>query len=209
MANEEHLEQIRRGFVHRGPFKGHRIADLSSEQLRGILGKYTKPDRGMKGTRAALLAAVADELERRDRGDAPEPSAPVADPKPFKLFRRVGRTELAFSGTSYQSRNAVLRTLGFRNYGEYLQSELWRKVRDKVFAIKGKACYLCGGRAWQVHHNRYHKNDLTGKRVRFINPICGDCHHEIEFSDGEKVDLRDAAKAFKKRRKDHVRGSGD
>lgn len=99
-------------------------------------------------------------------------------------------------GKSYASRNFYLRMLGFCSYAAYLKSDLWKKVRKRVFECKGRDCYLCGKYATQVHHNRYHKNDLTGKRLKFLNPICGECHDGIEFLAGKKASLEQAKRKF-------------
>lgn len=95
-------------------------------------------------------------------------------------------------GKDYASRNQFLRELGFRCYAEYLRSSLWRTIRDEVYRLKGRDCFLCGAPATAVHHNRYHMDDLCGKQMRHVNPICGKCHREIEFNSGEKLTLRQA-----------------
>lgn len=105
------------------------------------------------------------------------------------------------NGLSYASRNRNLALLGFRSYADYLKSDLWRKIRAKVFLVKGRACWICGEYATQVHHNRYHRNDLLGKRLRFLNPICGKCHETIEFrGDDSKATVKQAGKAFEQLR---------
>jgi hypothetical protein len=108
-------------------------------------------------------------------------------------------------GNTYLSRNANLKRLGFATYGDYLASDLWREIRKKVYAAKGSDCYLCGGRATELHHNRYHANDLTGKRLKYINPICRGCHEGIEFRDGEKSTVKQAKRAFRKQRREHLK----
>lgn len=108
-------------------------------------------------------------------------------------------------GCDYASRNANLNRLGFDTYPDYLRSDLWRAVRVKVYAAKGRDCYLCGKPATELHHNRYHANDLTGETIRFINPICRQCHESIEFRDGKKVTLHKAAKSFRKKLRNRER----
>lgn len=107
------------------------------------------------------------------------------------------------SGNDYQSRQSALNYIGFADYKSYLASDLWRGIRRKVYKIKGSNCYLCGAPAQALHHNRYHKNDLLGRKLRFINPICHPCHKEIEFQgeDGKKSTVRQAKRAFIKKRK--------
>lgn len=106
-------------------------------------------------------------------------------------------------GEDYKSRHNWLSKIGFSSYKEYLASPLWKEIRKKVYKAKGCNCYLCGAQATELHHNRYHMNDLLGKKLKFINPICRDCHEKIEFDeDGTKSPLKAAAARFKKIRKD-------
>jgi hypothetical protein len=106
-------------------------------------------------------------------------------------------------GQNYSGRDDWLRLMGFQSYREYLASPLWSEVRKRVFYFKGRICYLCGKAATQVHHTRYHKNDLSGRKLKFLFPICGECHSEIEFDiDGEgrkKLTLRGANFKFRTR----------
>jgi len=105
-----------------------------------------------------------------------------------------------YNGMSYASRNLTLKLMGFENYGQYLGSDLWDRVRKKVFASKGTRCWLCPGRGTQIHHNRYHLNDLVGKVIDFMFPICDPCHHLVEFdAKGEKRHLHQAMPEFNNR----------
>jgi hypothetical protein len=94
---------------------------------------------------------------------------------------------LSNSGNSYKNRAKVLSLLRFSNYREYLASPLWASIRERVFKVKGRKCYLCGNNANQVHHNRYRLSKMSGKSLKFLVPLCGDCHKGIEFKDGDKV----------------------
>lgn len=111
------------------------------------------------------------------------------------------------NGQNYLSRWHNLKALGFKDYREYLASDLWREVRAKVFHAKGSICYLCPNPATELHHNRYHTNDLTGKRMKYIHPICRSCHERIEFVGvGQKAAVGQAKKSFKKLRKRKLDG---
>lgn len=105
------------------------------------------------------------------------------------------------NGRSYQSRAISLRNLGFSSYRSYLKSPLWAEVREKVFQKKGRFCQLCSKPATQVHHNRYLECDLTGRRIKYLAPMCDGCHFGIEFKNGEKSTVAQAKKRFKKKRK--------
>lgn len=91
-----------------------------------------------------------------------------------------------------------LKALGFDSYREYLSSELWKRVRQKVFDQKGRKCELCGGRATQVHHRRYRDKDMLGTELNCLHPICGGCHLRLEFKDGKKLTLGQTWSRWKK-----------
>jgi hypothetical protein len=108
-------------------------------------------------------------------------------------------------GRTYESRAHVLKGLGFSSYQDYLASDLWRQVREKVFSEKGRKCFMCGLAASQVHHNRYHRNDFLGKRSKYLNPVCGTCHVEIEFDGERKRTLAQAKVEFTRKRRKNVK----
>lgn len=129
----------------------------------------------------------------------------LGKPKPKKANTKLKKREKKkraklkalpppLSGTTYHERNLTLSELGFRSYKNYLQSALWNKIRRRVFATKGNRCFLCQEQANQLHHARYHRDDLTGTTIENIHPICEDCHRDVEYSDGEKLDMESANK---------------
>ena len=100
-------------------------------------------------------------------------------------------------GRSYRHRAYFLRKLGFGSYQAYLKSRLWAEVRERVFAIKGRLCHLCGKPAVQAHHTRYHEADLLGRKLKHIYPVCRQCHRKIEFDGyGNKNSVVRAKKEF-------------
>lgn len=75
--------------------------------------------------------------------------------------------------------------MGFASYSDYLASDLWKRIRAKVFARKSKICTgRCGRKASQIHHGRYGKDELTGKDITHLYPVCGDCHRNSEYGAG-------------------------
>jgi hypothetical protein len=75
-----------------------------------------------------------------------------------------------------------------------LQSDLWRTIRENAFCKLGRTCRLCGGIATQIHHRRYHRNELLRGRTKFLVPICMRCHESVEFdSNGNKLRLAQSA----------------
>lgn len=106
---------------------------------------------------------------------------------------------------SYEERARNLRSLGFRSYREYLDSDLWNRIKRLVYKQKGSSCMLCGEPATELHHNRYHRNDLLGKKTKYISPICRNCHRRIEFDGDEKVSVPSARREFRKARKNNLK----
>src|SRR5687768_16703812 len=124
MADNEHAAMLAAGEIHRGPFAGEKIVDVSSADLQEILDKYRKPGRRLTGTRAALVAAIEAELA----GRTAEPSVPAKPKKSTTIFnRRSQERARELGGDSYASRNKNLRLLGFENYAAYLASPLWER----------------------------------------------------------------------------------
>lgn len=69
-----------------------------------------------------------------------------------------------------------------RAYGEYLRSEEWKRVRQRVFKRAEYKCEFCGEPAEQVHHMRYPKSfrrmNFTRENMSYLKAICRDCHRE-------------------------------
>jgi len=104
------------------------------------------------------------------------------------------------------ARARTLYCLGFSSYREYLRSKLWRGIRQRVFAAKGRICVLCGCKAAQIHHRSYDRATLMGLLLTFLEPVCVKCHEEIEFTKtGRKRSRRAVEYAFKRKRKKPAR----
>lgn len=102
----------------------------------------------------------------------------------------------------YQSRNQIVHQLGFRSYAAYLKSKLWKSIRRKVFARKGRKCAACRiERATQVHHERYDFATLSGKTIDYLHPVCWDCHRDIEMNHGQKRSFGDSQSRFHQKRR--------
>jgi hypothetical protein len=112
-------------------------------------------------------------------------------------------------GATYADRDAWVRSIGFAGYGEYLASPLWGQVRERVFRAKGNRCFLCGRHATQVHHNRYHKSDLLGLSLKYLNPICGRCHTTIEYGEDGKRSVVGARDQYGRLRGQHLEKARD
>lgn len=91
----------------------------------------------------------------------------------------------------YERRSDCLSFLGFASYQDYLDSPVWYKIRELVLA-KYMVCFCCDKEATQIHHLKYSSGVLLGFDTKKLVPICGDCHKEIEFTDGVKNSMDDA-----------------
>lgn len=100
---------------------------------------------------------------------------------------------------AYGERNRLLLSMGFGSYQEYLRSPLWQGIRRAV--LHGRpACVRCGGRSALAHHVRYTRENLSGRSMDGLVPMCWDCHREIEFGpDGAKRSPREAELAASKK----------
>ena len=129
--------------------------------------------------------------------------------KAVKIARKGARNsrEKYGNGQTYKGRNNALLDLGFKNYQEYLHSDLWRSIKIKLDAKGQKQCSLCGADRQCWHHNLYTHKVLLGTRTKHIVPLCHKCHELIEFENGRKLPMIDACKKYKKllRRKASLR----
>jgi hypothetical protein len=80
----------------------------------------------------------------------------------------------------YRYRNENLAALGFVSYKAYLQSALWKDIRARVFAERGRCCERCQRPATQVHHRSYDPATLRGQDVRSLTVACARCHRKAE-----------------------------
>lgn len=102
----------------------------------------------------------------------------------------------------YTERNQILKSLGFVSYAEYLQSDLWSKIRARVLSAAGHRCHGCKGHANEVHHRSYCLEVLVGRNLAPLVAICRKCHKQIEFDQqSNKTSLAHANGRLKKKRK--------
>lgn len=85
------------------------------------------------------------------------------------------------------------------SYEEYLESPLWKAIRNLVLVRADHVCCCCDMRAIQVHHENYSRETMLGIRTDKLHAICRGCHYEIEFTDGVKNSLPEANKKLKRK----------
>ena len=89
---------------------------------------------------------------------------------------------------AYKQRNENLPHIGYASYVEYLKSDDWKKLRQKILR-KHPVCCVCDSMASQVHHWDYGDDVMLGIGPEFLLPICDKCHGDIEFDGNEKRTL--------------------
>jgi 5-methylcytosine-specific restriction endonuclease McrA len=82
--------------------------------------------------------------------------------------------------------------LHFASYKDYLESELWKAIRDKVLKRDDGLCLVCRCRASEVHHRSYATEVLKGEKLELLMSICRPCHKAIHFDGAKKRTLGDA-----------------
>lgn len=91
----------------------------------------------------------------------------------------------------------VLINLGYSNYWDYLQSEQWRAIRQRVLELHKGKCLFCPLNATQIHHTSYRRSVLVGTDLSKLIPLCRSCHQGIEFTDkGAKRTIIQARRIF-------------
>ncbi len=87
----------------------------------------------------------------------------------------------------YATRANSLKSLGFRDYGEYLDSKLWKSIRKRVLIRDGYMCRKCGKvSAHHVHHTSYKLRIMRGRTLDGLFSVCDWCHRDLEFNGDEK-----------------------
>lgn len=99
----------------------------------------------------------------------------------------------------WKIREESLGRLGFESYSDYLESDLWKRVRRRVFASKGKKCVFCGLKASQVHHHSYAIWVMEGRDLAPLSPVCNRCHdHGSVTKDGYVRTPKTATRAMRR-----------
>lgn len=103
--------------------------------------------------------------------------------KKLHQARKSNRPRWAYKGDPYYTeRNRILRTLGFKSYGDYLSSSTWHNIRAAVMNRDKWVCRLCLRRtATQAHHTEYDLDTLSGQIIDNVVAVCSTCHVKIEY----------------------------
>jgi hypothetical protein len=97
---------------------------------------------------------------------------------------------------TYAARDIVLARMGFINYADYRESDLWKDIRRRVYKFRGRNCVLCGDKSKAIHHHSYAEPVLRGEDIHPMYPMCDKCHKKIEYDGKRKRDMADVQEYF-------------
>lgn len=67
------------------------------------------------------------------------------------------------------------RELGFTSFKHYLQSDLWKFIKNHVFNVKGRKCIYCGKKATKINIEFSSVDGLAGNNIDRLMPSCHAC----------------------------------
>ena len=67
------------------------------------------------------------------------------------------------------------------DYKTYMQSTLWKKIREWVLDRDKNECQVCHNPANEVHHRRYDWDVMEGESDDGLISLCKPCHKKIEY----------------------------
>lgn len=119
---------------------------------------------------------------------------------------RQRQQERQNNALAYRARDAILAAIGYPSYAEYLQSELWSRIRRRVLSRDGWKCRVCQEQANEIHHWDYSEKTLLGENIGGLVALCRLCHRQAEIDrDGFRRGLA-KANEFLKNRADNEKG---
>lgn len=77
--------------------------------------------------------------------------------------------------------DVALSFMGFGTYKDYLKSDLWNDIRERVFERDGSKCQCCGNDAVTAHHISYNFEVMMGDQDESLMSVCNSCHYNIHY----------------------------
>ena len=66
------------------------------------------------------------------------------------------------------------------NYAKFLSSKSWQRQREIVFSERGDVCVSCHtAAATQIHHTKYKELWGSNEELKYLVPLCKNCHKKI------------------------------
>jgi hypothetical protein len=97
---------------------------------------------------------------------------------------------------TYAERDVILGRMGFLNYADYRESDLWKDIRRRVYKFRGRNCVLCGDKSKAIHHHSYAESVLRGDDIQPMYPLCDKCHTKIECDGRRKREMSEVQEYF-------------
>jgi len=88
----------------------------------------------------------------------------------------IGRYTSMIDSFDKRERQDALSRLGFSSYKDYLKSETWKGIKERVLKRDLGKCRRCGDPATQVHHAAYDIATLHGECLLRLYSACSRCH---------------------------------
>lgn len=109
-----------------------------------------------------------------------------------KFYRKIRRKTLEYFyqfNYHYGRRDEEVKKMGFLSYNDYLQSYLWKSIREKILNRDNYLCQCCKKeQATEVHHKSYLHEVLLGEKTISLISLCDKCHKKAEHDDsGKKI----------------------
>lgn len=77
---------------------------------------------------------------------------------------------------------------GFKSYGEFLLSDLWKEKREWIISCKGKKCEYCGSKNNLCVHHLHYEN-VGNESSKDVLVLCYDCHQKIHMRGDKGNDI--------------------
>lgn len=98
------------------------------------------------------------------------------------------------------------RSIGFKTYEDYLESELWQRIRDYLTRKYTYRCTFCRDPTTELFHSGYNVDHLLSRDINSTIPVCKQCRRRIEWPDNttrlSSVELQAAIAKLKPTKKD-------
>jgi hypothetical protein len=135
------------------------------------------------------------EKRRRKQAKVWKAAPPLPPPKAPPRPRKPPSRRTSHRASAYLESN--IRSLGYKDYDEYLHSSHWKDLRDRYRAAwPGCACVGCNHPRFTLHHVRYDR--LGDEHLSDLLPLCEKCHRVLHKAHkANKIPVRDLEPALK------------
>jgi hypothetical protein len=87
---------------------------------------------------------------------------------------------------NYIKRNRKLKRRGFKDYGDFIQSEMWFDIKELAYLrLRKRECFFCHEDFSDLHHVKYTK--ITNRTLRWLVPVCRKCHENIHKNKKDSI----------------------